>query len=60
VEGLRRLQGELGSAPAGYAELDPRVPYYPAATATLMRGLAVGAWIGDRPEDVPRIPLGST
>lgn len=60
VEGLRRLQGELGSAPAGYAELDPRVPYYPAATATLMRSLAVGAWIGDRTGDVPQIPLGST
>ena len=59
VEGLRRLHGELGSARAGQAKLDPRTPYYPAATATLMRSLAAGALIGDRPESVPQIPLGS-
>ena len=59
VEGLRRLHDELGSARAGQAKLDPRAPYYPAATATLMRSLAVGALIGDRPANVPQIPLGS-
>ena len=59
VEGLRRLHGELGSARAGQAELDPRAPYYPAATATLMRSLAAGALIADRPESVPQIPLGA-
>jgi rSAM/selenodomain-associated transferase 1 len=59
VEGLRRLQGELGSAHGGHAELDPRTPYYPAATAALMRSLAAGALMGDRPEDVPQIPLRS-
>ena len=59
VEGLRRLHGELGSARAGQAKLDPRTPYYPAATATLMRSLAAGALIAERPENVPQIPLGS-
>jgi hypothetical protein len=60
VEGLRRLHGELGSARAGQAKLHPRAPYYPAATAALMRGLAAGALIAERPENVPQIPLGST
>jgi rSAM/selenodomain-associated transferase 1 len=60
VQGLRRLEDELRSAPAGRAELDPSVPYYPAATATLMRGLAAGAWLGERPEDVLQTPFGST
>ena len=59
VEGLRRLHGELGSAYAGLAGLNPQTPYYPAATATLMRSLAAGAFIDDRPQDVPQIPLGS-
>ena len=59
VEGLRRLHGELGSARAGQAKLDPRTPYYPAATAALMRSLAAGALIAERPEDAPQIPLGS-
>ena len=59
VEGLRRLLGELGSARAGQAKLDPRTPYYPAATAALMRSLAAGALIAERPEDAPQIPLGS-
>ncbi len=60
VEGLRRLQSELVSARAGHAEHDLRAPYYPAATATLMRNMAAGARIGDRSEDVPQIPLGSS
>jgi rSAM/selenodomain-associated transferase 1 len=59
VAGLRRLHGELGSACAGLAGLDPHTPYYPAATATLMPSLAAAALIGDRPADVPQIPLGS-
>ena len=59
VEGLRRLHGELGSARAGQAKLDPRTPYYPAATAALMRSLAAGALIAERPESAPQIPLGS-
>jgi uncharacterized protein len=59
VEGLRRLHGELGSAYAGLAGLNPQTPYYPAATATLMRSLAAGVLIDDRPQDVPQIPLGS-
>jgi uncharacterized protein len=58
VEGLRRLHSELESARAGRG-LDSRAPYYPAVTATLMRSLAAGAFIGDRPESVPQIPLGS-
>lgn len=57
VEGLRRLQRELGSAHAGHAELDPRTPYYPAATAALMHSLAA-ALMGDRP-DAPQILLRS-
>jgi rSAM/selenodomain-associated transferase 1 len=57
--GLRRLHGELGSAHAGQVDLDPRTPYYPAATATLMGGLAAGAFVGDRPESVSQIPPGS-
>jgi rSAM/selenodomain-associated transferase 1 len=59
VEGLRRLHDELGSARAGQAKLDPRTPYYPAATAALIRSLAAAALIGDRPANVPQIPLGS-
>ncbi len=59
VDGLRRLHSELGSARAGQAKLDPRTPYYPAATATLMRSLAAIAFIGDRPENVPQNPPGS-
>ena len=60
VEGLRRLHSELVSARAGQAKPDPRTPYYPAATATLMRSLAAGAFTGDQPENVPQIPPGST
>jgi hypothetical protein len=59
VERLRRLYGELGSACAGQAKLDPRTPYYPAATAALMRSLAAGTLIAQRPGDAPQIPLGS-
>jgi Uncharacterized protein conserved in bacteria (DUF2064) len=59
VDGLRRLHGELGSARAAQAKLDPHTPYYPAATATLMRSLAAGAFIGERPKCVPQTPLGS-
>ena len=59
VEGLRRLHGELGSARAARPSSIRARPYYPAATATLMRSLAAGALIGDRPESVPQIPLGS-
>ena len=60
VEGLRRLCGELELAQAvGKAELGPRTPYYPAATATLMRCLAGGTLAGDRPESVPQIRFGS-
>ena len=60
AEGLRRLCGELNSAQAvGKAELGPRTPYYPAATATLMRCLAGGTLAGDRPEKSPQIPFGS-
>jgi uncharacterized protein len=58
VDGLRRLHSELESMRAGQA--DPRSPYYPAATATLMRSLTAGALIGDQPEGVPQIPPGST
>ena len=58
VDGLRRLHGELGSARAAQAKLDPRTPYYPAATATLIHGLAAGTLIDDRPECVPQTPLG--
>jgi uncharacterized protein len=59
VEGVRRLHGELESARAGQAKPDPRTPYYPAATATLMRSLAAGALIAEPPESVPQIHLGS-
>jgi uncharacterized protein len=59
VDGLRRLHGELGSARAAQAKLDPRTSYYPAVTATLMRSLAAGALIGERPECVPQTPLES-
>ena len=59
VEGLRRLHGELGAARAGEAKLDARTPYYPVATATLLRSPAAGAWAGNEPESVPQIPLGS-
>jgi uncharacterized protein len=59
VDGLRRLHGELGSARAAQAKLDPHTPYYPAATATLMHSLAAGALIGERLECVPQTPLGS-
>jgi rSAM/selenodomain-associated transferase 1 len=59
VEGLRRLHDELGSARAAQAKLDPRTPYYPAATAALIRSVAAAALIGDRPANVPQIPLGS-
>jgi glycosyltransferase A (GT-A) superfamily protein (DUF2064 family) len=55
VDGLRRLHGELGSARAAQAKLDPHTPYYPAATATLMHSLAAG----ERLECVPQMPLGS-
>jgi uncharacterized protein len=59
VDGLRRLHGELGSARPAQAKLDPHTPYYPAATAALMRGLVAGPLIDDRPECVPQTPLGS-
>ena len=59
VEGLRRLHGELGATRDGEAKLDARTPYYPVATATLLRSPAAGAWAGNEPESVPRIPLGS-
>jgi rSAM/selenodomain-associated transferase 1 len=59
VDGLRRLHSELGSARTCQAEPDPHTPYYPAATATLMRSLAAGAFIGDQAEKVPQIPPGS-
>jgi uncharacterized protein len=59
VDGLRRLQSELGSARGGQTGLE-RTPYYPAATATLMRSLAASALIGGRPESVPEIPVGSS
>ena len=59
VEGLRRMQGELGAAGAGEAKLDARAPYYPVATATLLRSPAADAWAGNEPESVPQIPVGS-
>jgi uncharacterized protein len=59
VDGLRRLHSELGSARAAQAKLDPHTPYYPAATATLLRSLAACASIGERLECVPQTPLGS-
>jgi hypothetical protein len=59
VEGFRRLHGELASARAGQAKSDPHRPYYPAATATLMRNLAAGALIGDQLENDRQIPPGS-
>jgi uncharacterized protein len=52
VEGLRRLRGELESARAHRAEFGRLAPYYPSATAAVLRSLAAGALIGDRPEDV--------
>jgi uncharacterized protein len=60
AEGLRRLHDELESARAGQAKFDSRTPYYPAATAALMRSLGADALILERPESVPQIPLGST
>ena len=60
VEGLRRLHGELGSARAGEAKLDTRTPYYPVATATLLRSPAAGAWIGERARKAfHKFPLGA-
>ena len=59
VEGLRRLHGELASARAGQAKSDPHTPYFPAATATLMRDLTAGALIGDQLENDRQIPPGS-
>jgi rSAM/selenodomain-associated transferase 1 len=59
VEGLRRLHGELASARAGQDKSDPHTPYYPAATATLMRNLAPGALIGDPLENDRLISPGS-
>jgi len=59
VEGLRRLHGELASARAGQDKSDPHTPYYPAATATLMRNLAPGALIGDQLENDRLISPGS-
>jgi uncharacterized protein len=59
VDGLRRLHGELGSARPAQAKLDPHTPYYPAATAALMRGIVAGPLIDDRPECIPQTPLGS-
>ena len=56
VEGLRRLRGELESARAHRAELGRLAPYYPTATATILRSLAAGTLIGDRPEDVRQLP----
>jgi uncharacterized protein len=57
VEGLRRLQRELREARAGEVQLHPHTPHYPAATATLMRGLVRGALAGSRQDQ--QIPLGS-
>ena len=59
LEGLRRLHGELASARAGQAKSDPHTPYFPAATATLMRDLTAGALIGDQLENDRQIPPGS-
>jgi rSAM/selenodomain-associated transferase 1 len=59
VEGLRRLHGELASARAGQAKSDPHTPYFPAATATLMRNLTAGALIRDQLENDRQIPPGS-
>jgi uncharacterized protein len=56
VEGLRRLHGELASARADQAKSEPHRPYYPAATATLMRSLAAGALIGNQLENDWQIP----
>jgi len=53
------MQGELGAAGAGEAKLDARAPYYPVATATLLRSPAADAWAGNEPESVPQILLGS-
>jgi uncharacterized protein len=61
AQGLRQLYGELRSARAGEAKLDSRTPYYPVATAGLLRSLAaVGALLGDEPAGVPHMPLEST
>jgi hypothetical protein len=59
VEGLRRLHGELGSARPSEAKLDTRTPYYPVATATLLRSSTAGAWIANEPKSISQIPLRS-
>jgi uncharacterized protein len=60
VEGLRRLQREVGAARTPERLLDPRTPHYPAATAALMRSLrADGELAGDRRETAPQIATGS-
>jgi rSAM/selenodomain-associated transferase 1 len=60
AQGLRKLDRELRSAGGGETKLNSSTPYYPVATAALLRSLAVGAWLGEEPEGVRHIPLEST
>ena len=59
AEGLRRLHSELKAARPGHDGLDPAIPYYPAATATLMQSLVVSTLVGAEREGVRQIPLWS-
>jgi rSAM/selenodomain-associated transferase 1 len=59
VDGLRRLQRELRAARTGDTKLDPHTPYYPAATAILMRGLASSALAASRQETIHKFPWGA-
>jgi uncharacterized protein len=60
AEGLRRLHGELRSVrPAEAQQLDASAPYYPAATATLLRSETASAWIANEPESISKIPVGN-